>query len=140
MNTQQIDGFLSRRLPDFDGVFSIDTLPEHPRLLVCNTDPSNEPGRHWVAMCVRDDRGEFFDSFGRAPNAIFERYLNRHCSYWTFNDRRLQSIVSKFCGHYCIYYCMLSSIGIDMRRIVSSLTSDTGLNDVLVHGFVCRSQ
>ena len=26
------------------------------------------------------------------------------------------------------------------RRIMSSLTSDTGLNDVLVHGFVCRSQ
>ena len=140
MNTQQIERFLRQRLPDFNGVFSIDTLPEHPRLLVCNTDPSNEPGRHWVAICVRDGRGEFFDSFGRAPNAIFERYLNRHCWYWTFNDRRLQSIVSKFCGHYCIYYCVLSSIGIDMRRIVSSLTSDTGLNDVLVHGFVCRSQ
>ena len=70
---------------------------------------------------------EFFDSFGRAPNVIFERYLNRHCWYWTFSDRRLQSIVSRFCGHYCIYYCMLSSRGIDMRRIVSSLTSDTGL-------------
>jgi len=45
MNTQQIDDrFLRQRLPDFDGVFSIDTFPEHPRLLVCNTDPSNEPG------------------------------------------------------------------------------------------------
>ena len=109
MNTQQIERFLRQRLPDFNGVFSIDTLPEHPRLLVCNTDPSNEPGRHWVAICVRDGRGEFFDSFGRAPNAIFERYLNRHCLYWIFNDRRFQSIVSRFCGHYCIYYCMLSS-------------------------------
>ena len=97
MNTQQIDRFPSRRLPDFDGVFSIDTLPEHPRLLVCNTDPSNEPGRHWVAMCVRDGRGEFLDSFGRAPNAIFEHYLNRHCLYWTLNDRSLQSVVSRFC-------------------------------------------
>jgi len=27
-----------------------------------------------------------------------------------------------------------------MRRIVTSLSSDTELNDVLVHGFVCRSQ
>jgi len=25
-----------------------------------------------------------------------------------------------------------------MRKIVSSFTSDTGLNDALVHGFVCR--
>ena len=45
MNTQEIDRFLRQRLPDFDGVFSIDTLPERPRLLVCNTDPSDEPGR-----------------------------------------------------------------------------------------------
>jgi hypothetical protein len=30
----------------FQGVFSIDTLPPDPRLLVCNTDPSNKPGKH----------------------------------------------------------------------------------------------
>jgi len=27
---------------------------------------------------------------------------------------------------------------IDMPKIVSSFTMDTALNDVLVHGFVCR--
>ena len=64
--------------------------------------------------------------------------MNRHCSSWTFNDRQLQSVVSRFCGHYCIYYCMLRGRGIDMCKIVSSFTGDTGLNDVLVHGFVCR--
>ena len=29
-------------------------------------------------------------------------------------------------------------VGVDMRKIVSSFSSDTGLNDALVHGFVCR--
>ena len=77
-------------------------------------------------------------SFGRRPTENFERYLNRHCSSWTFNRRQLQSVISKFCGHYCIYYCMLRSRGIDMPKIVNSFTTDTGLNDVLVHGFVCR--
>jgi len=140
MNSDEIERFLSRRLTDFDGVFSIDTLPDRPRLLVCNTDPSDKPGRHWVAIYVDDDgnRGEFFDSFGRRPDDVFERYMNRHCSSWIFNDRQLQSVTSKFCGHYCIYYCMLCSRGIDMRRIVRSLSSDTGLNDALVHRFVCR--
>ena len=33
---------------------------------------------------------------------------------------------------------MLRSRGIDMPKIVNSFTTDTGLNDVLVHGFVCR--
>jgi len=49
MNSDEIERFLGRRLVDFDGVFSIDTLPDRPRLLVCNTDPSDKPGRHWVA-------------------------------------------------------------------------------------------
>jgi len=139
MNAEEIESFLRRRhVPNFDGVFSIDTLPDRPRLLVCNTDTSDGPGRHWVCISVERGRGEFFDSFGRRPDEKFERYMERHCSSWTFDDRQLQSVVSRFCGHYCIYYCTLRSRGIDMRKIVSSFTGDTGLNDVLVHGFVCR--
>jgi len=64
--------------------------------------------------------------------------MNRHCKYWTFNDKQLQSVVSKFCGHYCICYCLYCSSGIDMRKIVCSFTSDTALTDVLVHALVCR--
>jgi len=138
MNTDDINRILSRRVTDFDGVFSVDTLPEEPRLLVCNTDASHYPGRHWVCIWVKNGRGEYFDSFGRRPIDIFECYLNRHCTAWTFNDRQLQSVISKFCGHYCVYYCMLRSSGIDMCKIVSSFTTDTGLNDALVHSFVCR--
>ena len=138
MNTEEIDRILRYRVRDFDGVFSVDTLPDKPRLLVCNTDASDKPGRHWICMHFEAGRGEYFDSFGRRPTENFERYLNRHCSSWTFNRRQLQSVISKFCGHYCIYYCMLRSRGIDMPKIVNSFTTDTGLNDVLVHGFVCR--
>ena len=66
MNTNEIDRFLRRRLRDFDGVFSVDNLPESPHLLVCNTDPSDRPGRHWIAIYVDNEgRGDFFDSFGR---------------------------------------------------------------------------
>ena len=50
MNSQEIDRFLRARLRDFDGVFSVDNLPDDPRLLVCNTDPSDKPGRHWIAI------------------------------------------------------------------------------------------
>jgi len=140
MNSEEIDRFLTDRLRDFDGVFSIDNLPEYPHLLVCNTDPSNRPGSHWIAIYVEDGRGEFFDSFGRRPNATFEHYMNRHCTSWNFNDRQIQSIISKFCGHYCIYFCILRSRGIDMRKIVRNFTSDTALNDVLVHTYVCRRE
>ena len=138
MNSDEIDRFLKRRLRDFDGVFSVDNLPEDPHLLVCNTDPSDKPGRHWIAIYIENDRGDFFDSFGRRPNDDFERYMNRHCSSWNFNDKQLQSIVSNFCGYYCIYFCILRSRGIDMCKIARSFSSDTGLNDALVHAYVCR--
>ena len=98
INTEGIDRILRRQCArDFDGVFSVDTLPDRPRLLVCDIDPSCRPGRHWVAICVKDGHGEYFDSFGRRPSAEFERYMNRHCRYWTFNDKQLQSVVSQFC-------------------------------------------
>jgi len=138
MNTDEIERLLSRRIKDFDGVFSIDTLPLNPRLLVCNTDPSDKPGRHWVCICIEDGRGEYFDSFGRRPNDAFERYLNRHCSYWTFNDKQLQSVISSFCGYYRAYFCLCRSRGLDMRKIVNSFTTDTAYNDALVHAFICR--
>ena len=139
MNTEGINRVLRRMCAEnFDGVFSVDNLPEEPRLLVANTDPASQPGRHWVCICVENGHGEYFDSFGLPPTAHFERYLNRHCSSWTFNQRQLQSVISRFCGHYCIYYCMLRCRGLDMPKIVSSFTADTALNDVLVHRFVCR--
>jgi hypothetical protein len=138
MNTDQIDRILKRNVDCFDGVFSCDRLPNEPRLLVCNTDPSNRPGEHWIAICVDyRGRGEYFDSFGREPSDNFRRYMNRHCVNWIYNDRQLQSVASRFCGHYCIYYCLLRSRGLDMRRIVGSFTNDTGFNDVMVHAFIC---
>jgi len=57
MNSDEIDRFLKARVRDFDGVFSIDNLPDDPRLLVCNTDHSNKPGRHWIAIYIREERG-----------------------------------------------------------------------------------
>ena len=60
MNSDEIDRFLRTRVRDFDGVFSIDNLPDNPHLLVCNTDPSDRPGQHWIAIYVDEDgRGDF---------------------------------------------------------------------------------
>ena len=40
MNSEEIERILRRYLVDFDGVFSVDTLPNKSRLLVYNTEPS----------------------------------------------------------------------------------------------------
>src|SRR6218665_2623799 len=74
---------------------------------------------------------EFFDSFGRPPDAPFRTFLNYNCSNWIFNDRHLQSAISRFCGHYCIFYCLHRCRGSSVNAVVGKLTLDTGLNDYL---------
>jgi hypothetical protein len=138
MNTTQIERILCGE-KRFQGVFSLDTLPSHPRMLICNTDPSTKPGNHWIAIYIDDNgRGEYFDSFGRAPNAHFEHYMNTNCASWTFNKKQLQSIISAFCGFYCCVYVKLRCRGIDMPKIIGMFTNDTGYNDLLVHRVVCN--
>ena len=69
MNTLQIKRALERNAftkKIFGGVFAADELPKlntFPCGFVANTDPSTEPGTHWVAFYFPSrDKGEFFDS------------------------------------------------------------------------------
>jgi len=137
MNTQQIDRAIRRHVRDFDGVFSRDNLPPKPSLLVANTDPAAEPGEHWVVIRVDENgNGYYFDSYGRRPPPTFERYMNRHCDNWSHNAKQFQSVASKFCGQYCVCYCVLINRGIDLCDILT--TRDTGMNDIVVHHIACR--
>ena len=140
MNTYELERVVGDYVKRFDGVFSSDSLPRKPKLLVCNTDPSNMPGEHWIAIYVDDDGhyGEYFDSLARAPSRLFERYMNEHCRQWTYNNcKQLQSITSRFCGHYCACFCILRSRGVGMFDFLRYFTRDTGLNDVIVHELIC---
>ena len=119
MNTKEIERFLEAdtvcRIV-FQGVFSADTLPPPPRLLVCNTDESTKPGQHWIAIHVDiGGRGEHFDSFGQRPNEHFEAYMNKHCRIWTFIQKQL--------------FFMLRCRRMDMTRMVNMFTTDTAFND-----------
>ena len=143
MNTTQIDETLRRVCGDtFVGVFARDQLPvvrRRPALMVVNTDPSTKPGEHWTAIYLGDGRyGEFFDSLGEKPNATVQNYMDANCDNWIKSERQLQSVVSRFCGHYCVFYCCYRSVGYDLNAISSLFTKDTGLNCWLAHEFVCR--
>ena len=144
MNTRQIDRALRRRCRDFEAVLAADQPPlvlptKRPLMYVLNTDPQARPGQHWVALYIgHDDVCEYFDSFGQEPTILFERYLNRHCRDWIYNDVRLQSAVSRFCAHYCIMYCMYKSRGKSMYDLLNRFTNDTGLHDVIAHKFACK--
>lgn len=142
MDSVTIDSVLKRNCPIYRGVYAADKLPSiiiRPCVIVVNTDPASQPGQHWICIYFDDyGYGEFFDSLGIHPKRSFERYLNNNCIDWNFNDKQLQSLVSRFCGHYCIYYCILKSRRVSLIEIIQAMTGDTGLNDYLIHRFVCN--
>ena len=144
MNGTEIDRVLRRNCPIYRGVYGADELPNfahnlRPMVIVANTDPMDLPGTHWVCLYFHADNiGEYFDSFGSRATRGFANYMNSNCNSWTHNDRQLQSIISRYCGAYCVWFCVMKSRGYSMNNIVRSLTNDTALNDHLVHKFSCR--
>ena len=142
MESVVIDKVLKKNCGIYRGIYACDQLPSitiRPSVIVVNTDPSNKPGRHWICMFFDgDSHGEFFDSFGTPPNLVFERYMDKQCFAWTFNNRQMQSLVSRFCGHYCIWYCIMKFRRVTLNELVRMTSNDTGLNDFLVHRFACR--
>jgi hypothetical protein len=87
----------------FIGAFPSDKIPSrahYPYSYVVNTDPSTEPGSHWVAFYHSSPtNAEFFDSYGQAPSAYG---INVVCTLW--NQRAIQQIDSDVCGHHCVSY------------------------------------
>jgi len=142
MDSDVIDRVLRKKCGIYRGVFASDELIDvkvRPSVIVINTDPAKQPGRHWICMYFDGDgHGEYFDSFGHSPTRAFERYLDKNCIAWTFNKKQMQSLVSRFCGHYCIWYCIMKFRKVTLNALVDATSGDTGLNDYLVHRFVCK--
>ena len=133
MNVREIERIL-RNTKCFDGVFSVDTLPAKPRLLVCNLKLSHLPGDHWICIWVDENRetGEYFDSLGRSPA---NETLNSASSDTKHRQRVLWTV-----EHYCVMYCMLRSRNVTMNNFVSCFINETTFNDYYMHALVCINE
>ena len=142
MDSNVIGKVLKKNCSIYRGVFACDELPDvntRPSVIVVNTDPARKPGRHWICIYFDGDgHGEYFDSFGLEPKRVFADYMDENCFAWTFNRKRMQSIVSRFCGHYCIWYCIMKFRNVSLNELTTNMSNDTGLNDYLVHRFACK--
>ena len=129
----------------FAGVYGANELPKTlnkiPFLAIVNTDPSNLPGSHWVAIFVysKDGRiiGEFFDSFGKKPEVYdrsFKHFFDRNCSFVSWNRSHLQKFGSNVCGQYCIYFAFYRCRFIPMSTLIGkTFTKNKKENDNVVN-------
>lgn len=97
----------------FKGVFPLDRIPriisKRPALLVVNTDKSNRPGRHWVAIYLPSKGNpEYFDSYGLKPiHKEFIKFFKRqNFTKILHNEMQLQDFLSTVCGQYCCVYLL----------------------------------
>jgi hypothetical protein len=107
-------------------VLAHDQLPNHIALtktaaFVVNTDPSDQPGSHWVALYYNGlGQFEYFDSFGLPVLhgdilSFVERNSNKPLVY---NTRTLQDVLSNTCALYAIYFLLIKVRGGTMRRVL----------------------
>lgn len=138
MNSAQIHYILSNdelTRYQFKGVYARDHFNEKtskPGLYVINTDDSDKPGEHWVAI-YNNGREEFFDSYGNHPS-YFGINTTKNVIY---NKTRYQNDLSTCCGQYCIYFLTLRCRHHDMGQIKSYLEPSMKMwNDNMVTRYV----
>ena len=128
----------------FQGVYPSDKLPasvsQYPALYIANVDTSDKPGSHWVAFYfTKEQEGEFFDSYGSSPNkysGTFTTFLKNNSNQRIFNTTTSQSIYSKVCRHYCLYFALYRSRQISTSTIVRCFSKNERKNDSLVKRFM----
>ena len=132
MNTKQIWQALTcntKTEPYFDGVFPINELKnikDKPELIICNTDPSNKPGQHWVLFFFHNDTVDFFDSLGKNMEYYGEEFINfakRFSSKFQISLMRTQPKNTSLCGQYCLYFAYKRCTGEKMDNIIKSMVS-----------------
>ena len=123
---------------NFKGVYPIDRIPQYPDYpssFIVNTDPSGEPGTHWLSFYY-DVNGNctFFDSFGQHPKSYgLLNFICKTSKKWIYNDKRLQSFYSATCGYYAIFFILLKSREFNLDQICNLFSKDNfNMNDYLV--------
>ena len=59
---------------------------------------------HWTCLLVKDNKSYYFDSFGGQPDKFLLNELSKPIIYHNF---KIQDIISRLCGSYCLYFVYL---------------------------------
>ena len=69
-----------------------------------NIDNGSQGGSHWCVYYIKDNKSNYLDSFGGAPDKFLLNQLPKPIIYHNY---KIQHINSKLCGSYCLYFFYL---------------------------------
>lgn len=139
MNGLQLHFILSQDIvtaPYFKGIYAKDTLPilQANTCTVVNSDDSTEPGSHWLALFVNENKTlEFFDSYGNSPD--FYGLDTSHYLNVIWNTQMFQSPTSNVCGQYCVYFLLKRCQSFSLDSVLN-LFEVCKINDFQLYQFV----
>lgn len=135
----------------FKGVFPIDLIPnlyskkyrDKTISLVVNLDPHYKSGSHFVAFYKTKTNIVYFDSFGREPNLELQKYLQNFNLPIVISKSKIQSLLSNFCGFFCVGFILSQEIGFDLKKFLDlfhSCENEHHLiqNDNLISCFIIK--
>ena len=105
MNTNQLQCAIDcdfRMKNTICGVYAADEIPKllQPSTgFITNTDPKQQPGKHWIAFFYDNGVLECFDSYGKSPDQYstnFKLFMSKY-SRLEVNKKRLQSSDTNVC-------------------------------------------
>ena len=130
--------YLAQSIPNFCGVYSINSLPKLPasnysmnpekknyNSYIINLDTDNLSGSHWVAAVDTGQKIELFDSFGTPPEQLLQSWATKHSCEWTYEPYvMIQHLDAVTCGYYALIYCLTRPLCKNMKdalNIISNL-------------------
>ena len=96
------------------GTFALDKVPLHfirdakLQHFIINTQTSNLPGQHWIAVTVCDNNKAYiFDSFGVPPPTLLINQLKRRgIRKIYYNKRQVQNFGTLLCGQLALQHLL----------------------------------
>lgn len=124
----------------FDGVYSIDELPEavhqRPFFMIVNTHSHNLPGEHWKVVFIDEKKnGEVFDPLALPTSTLLSRWMNRFTRKWLVNDLTVQHPLSSTCGAHVLFYIFNRLQLRGMEDFLKHYSLSFSLNERIIHSF-----
>lgn len=128
--------FLGAQPCDFYQIMDVpfDKLKNYNKIgVICNHDPHNLPGSHWVAVLIDNINKtiEYYDSTANSPTKELKILLNKFKKMYPdykykFNHLRHQNKDSE-CGVYSIYFLVQRLLGYDFNDIIKNIVNDDSI-------------